>query len=616
MSVRAFDVVVVGGGHAGLEAAAAAARMGASTALLTLRADAVGRMSCNPAIGGIGKGQLAREVDALGGWMGRITDAAGIQFRMLNTSKGRAVRSPRAQCDRDAYEAAAQAMCAAQEGLETVEGEAVDFLRSPEGAIAGVRLADGSELRARAVVLTTGTFLEGVMHTGLQQRAGGRVGESGAAPLGAALRALGLPTARLKTGTPPRLAADSVDYAALAEQPGDLDPTPFSFLTSALTRPQISCWLTRTTAATHAIVREHLHESPMYAGRIEGVGPRYCPSLEDKVVRYAEKDQHTIFLEPEGWDSPLLYANGISTSLPAEVQEAFVRTCVGMERARIVQHGYAVEYTHVAPRALRRTLEARDWPGLFLAGQICGTSGYEEAAAQGLVAGANAALRARGDGREFVLGRHEGYVGVLVDDLVTCDPSEPYRMFTSRAEYRLLLRADNADLRLTPRAQEFGLSEPRRDRVLDERRARLARARALLTERRDPEDDGTSGKRRALIDRLRAPGGTIEELRPLAPELESIGLTRGDVETLESDVLYEGYARRQNAWVERASEREVAAIPDAFDYAAVSGLRIEARQSLLGARPATLGAAGRLAGVTPADVALLEVAVVRAARAL
>ncbi len=614
MSAPGFDVVVVGGGHAGLEAAAAAARMGAATALLTLRADAVGRMSCNPAIGGIGKGQLAREVDALGGWMGRITDAAGIQFRMLNTSKGRAVRSPRAQCDRSAYEVGAQALCAEQSGLEIVSGEAVDFLRDADGAIAGVRLADGSALSARAVVLTTGTFLEGVLHTGLEQRAGGRVGEAGAAPLGAALRALGLPTSRLKTGTPPRLAADSVDYAALEEQPGDALPTPFSFLTSALTRPQISCWLTRTTAATHAIVRAHLHEAPMYAGRIEGVGPRYCPSLEDKVVRFAEKEQHTIFLEPEGWDSPLLYANGISTSLPAAVQEEFVRTCVGMERARIVQYGYAVEYTHVAPRALRRTLEAREWPGLFLAGQICGTSGYEEAAAQGLVAGVNAALRARGDAREFVLGRHEGYVGVLVDDLVTCDPTEPYRMFTSRAEHRLLLRADNADLRLTPRAQEFGLSSPQRDAVLAARRQRLEAARKFLSARRDPADDGTAGKRRTLLDRLRMPGGSIASLRALAPELDAIALTPGDAETLECDLQYEGYARRQSAWVERASEREQAPIPDAFEYESVRGLRIEARQSLLGVRPATLGAAGRLAGVTPADLALLEVALARRAR--
>jgi tRNA uridine 5-carboxymethylaminomethyl modification enzyme len=440
-----WDVLVVGGGHAGIEAAAAAARLGARTALVTLEPDAVGRMSCNPAIGGIGKGQLAREVDALGGLMGRITDAAGIQFRLLNTSKGRAVQSPRAQCERPAYERIAQEMLAEQGGVDVIGGEAVAFLwqgerlpdpqQAPDArpAIRGLRLADGRELAGRAVVLTTGTFLEGVLHTGLEKRAGGRHGEAGAARLGEALRALGLPTARMKTGTPPRLASDSVDYAAMQEQPGDAEPVPFSFLTSRIDRAQVSCWLTSTTPETHAIVRANLDQAPMYAGRIEGVGPRYCPSLEDKVVRFADKQGHTVFLEPEGVDSPLLYANGISTSLPAAVQREFVRTCVGMERAEIVQPGYAVEYTHVAPRCLRRTLELRDWPGLYLAGQICGTSGYEEAAAQGIVAGINAAAKLR-DGSEFLLGRHQGYIGVLVDDLVVSDPSEPYRMFTSRAD--------------------------------------------------------------------------------------------------------------------------------------------------------------------------------------
>ncbi len=615
LAADSFDVAVVGGGHAGLEAAAAAARMGARTALLTLRADAIGRMSCNPAIGGIGKGQLAREVDALGGWMGRITDRAGIQFRMLNTSKGRAVRSPRAQCDRGGYERAAQECAASQPNLYVLEGEAAELLRDPgDGRIVGVALASGRMIRARAVVLTTGTFLEGVMHRGLVQTAGGRIGEGGPARLGASLRALGLPTARLKTGTPPRIAADSVDTAAMEEQPGDPQPEPFSFLTQRIEQPQISCWLTKTTARTHAIVREHLHEAPMYAGRIQGVGPRYCPSLEDKVVRFADKDAHTVFLEPEGYDSPLLYANGISTSLPAEVQEEFVRTCLGMERARIVQHGYAVEYTHVAPRALRRTLEARDWPGLFLAGQICGTSGYEEAAAQGLVAGINAALRARGGGEEFVLGRHEAYIGVMVDDLVTSDPQEPYRMFTSRAEHRLLLRHDNADLRLTPRAQAVGASTPERDRAIAARKERLERARALLASRFAPGDDGASGRRRTLLDLLRAPEARAADLFPAAPELRGFGLTPADWDTLESDVQYEGYAKRQTQWVERAAEREMAAFPDAFDYAGVRGLRHEARQKLSAARPATLGAAGRLAGVTPADVALLEIMLARAAR--
>lgn len=612
-SVQDFDVVVVGGGHAGLEAAAAAARMGARTALVSLRADALGRMSCNPAIGGIGKGQLAREVDALGGWMGLITDRAGIQFRMLNTSKGRAVRSPRAQCSRPLYERTAQEFAAAQAGLEVVEGEGAAFHRDAgDGRIAGLLLADGRLLRARAVVLTTGTFLEGVLHTGLVQRAGGRIGEGGPGRLGAALRALGLPTARLKTGTPPRLAADSVDFGAMSEQPGDALPEPFSFLTESVARPQISCWLTRTSARTHAIVREHLHEAPMYAGRIEGVGPRYCPSLEDKVVRFADKDSHAIFLEPEGFDSPILYANGISTSLPAAVQDELVRSCAGMERARIVQHGYAVEYTHVAPRALRRTLECRDWPGLFLAGQICGTSGYEEAAGQGILAGINAALRARGSGEEFILGRHEAYLGVMVDDLVTSDPREPYRMFTSRAEHRLLLRHDNADQRLTPRAQAIGCSSPERDRAFAARGGRLRAARALLASTPAPGDDGASGRRRSLQDLLRMPEARLAELLPGAPELQALGLTPWDAATLECDLQYEGYAKRQTAWVERATERETAAIPDGFDYAGLRGLRTEARQKLAVARPPTLGAAGRIAGVTPADVALLEIVLARA----
>ena len=618
-----WDVLVVGGGHAGIEAAAAAARLGARTALVTLDPAAVGRMSCNPAIGGIGKGQLAREVDALGGLMGRITDAAGIQFRMLNTSKGRAVQSPRAQCERPTYERVAQQLLAEQGGVDVIGGEAVAFLwdgdaqpdadarDATRARLRGLQLADGRELAARAVILTTGTFLEGVLHTGLEQRAGGRHGEAGAARLGDALRTLGLPTARMKTGTPPRLAADSVDYAAMQEQPGDAEPVPFSFLTERIARAQVSCWLTRTTPATHDIVRANLDQAPMYAGRIAGVGPRYCPSLEDKVVRFADKQEHTVFLEPEGYDSPLLYANGISTSLPAAVQREFVRTCVGMERAEIVQPGYAVEYTHVAPRCLRRTLELRDWPGIYLAGQICGTSGYEEAAAQGIVAGFNAAAKLR-DGGEFVLGRHQAYIGVLVDDLVVSDPSEPYRMFTSRAEHRLLLRHDNADRRLTPLAAALGASTIARDAALAAKEARLAAARAALTAAVDPRHDGAAGRRRTLLDLLREPhGGGWAGACALLPELAAHGLTAEDGYTLEADVLYEGYARRQQAWVERGGERERTAIPDGFAYAAVHGLRAEARQALEAAVPSTLGQALRLAGVTPADVALLEIAVSR-----
>lgn len=617
-----YDVLVVGGGHAGLEAAGAAARLGASVALVTLDAAAIGRMSCNPAIGGIGKGQLAREVDALGGWMGLVADEAGIQFRLLNTSKGRAVQSPRAQCERLAYEVAAQARVAAQAGLTVVEAEAVDFLwrasepddeeaaRRAGRRLAGLRLADGGELHAPAVVLTTGTFLEGVLHTGLRQQEGGRVGEGGARRLGDALRGLGLPTDRLKTGTPPRVSAASVDLSGMQEQPGDAEPTPFSFLTDAIHRPQISCWLTRTNPRTHEIVRAHLHEAPMYAGRIQGVGPRYCPSLEDKVTRFADRDSHTVFLEPEGHESDVLYANGISTSLPAEVQERFVRSIHGMERARILQPGYAVEYTFVRPGALRRTLELQEWPGLYLAGQICGTSGYEEAAAQGLMAGMNAALKLAGKD-PFVLGRHEAYIGVLVDDLVVSDPREPYRMFTSRAEHRLLLRHDNADRRLTPRSAAVGAASAQRVQRLEAKEARLARAREALAATRAPEADPARGRTLTLLDLLRRPQESAESLRARFPQLQELGLDREEWAGLEADLQYEGYARRQEGWVARAAEREAAELPDDLDLDGVRGLRTEAREALREFRPETLGAASRLAGVSPADVALLEVAVAR-----
>lgn len=613
-----YEVLVVGGGHAGIEAVAAAARAGARTAMITLEAAAVGRMSCNPAIGGVGKGQLAREIDALGGVMGLASDRAGIQFRLLNTSKGKAVQSPRAQCDRDAYERIAQEVLADNADVDTIEGEAVDFLWEGSGAtrqFRGLRLADGRELAGQAVVLTTGTFLEGLLHTGLEKVEGGRYGEAGARRLGDALRELGLPTARLKTGTPPRLAADSVDDSVMEEQPGDVDPVAFSFLTEEITQPQISCWITRTNPRTHQIVRDNLHLAPMYAGRIEGVGPRYCPSLEDKVVRFADRESHHVFLEPEGYDSPLLYANGISTSLPAELQLEFVRTCAGLERAEIVQPGYAVEYTHVAPRALRRTLELRDHPGVYLAGQICGTSGYEEAAGQGLLAGLNAALKLAG--REpFVLGRHEAYLGVMVDDLVVSDPTEPYRMFTSRAEHRLLLRHDNADRRLTAMGIEQGIIGEERRRQFEAKQARFEAARTQLRERLDPDARAAGGPRRTLEDRMRrVQDGGWESVLRVAPELQALGLTTRDWHSLEADVQYEGYARRQQDWVDRAADREQRVLPEDFDFHAVRGLRAEATETLAEVRPQTLGAAGRLAGVTPADLAILEIALARQERA-
>ena len=611
MASDSLDVIVVGGGHAGLEAAAAAARLGAAVGLLCLDPTALARMSCNPAIGGIGKGQLAREIDALGGLMGRITDRAGIQFRMLNRSKGRAVHSPRAQCDREGYETVARELLEAQGGVQLLAGEAVDLLweESPRRCV-GVQLADGRCLAAGAVILTTGTFLEGVMYTGLDQEIGGRAGEGDAKPLGEALRRIGLPTARMKTGTPPRLAADSVDYAQMIEQPGDVDPQPFSFLTDSLPQPQVSCWQTRTTPETQRIVRDNLDQAPMYAGRIEGKGPRYCPSLEDKVVRFADRDQHNIFLEPEGCGSPLLYANGISTSLPREVQEQFVRTCVGMEEARIAQPGYAVEYTHVAPRSLHRTLELREHPGLYLAGQICGTSGYEEAAAQGLMAGMNAALKVAGKD-PLILGRHQAYIGVLIDDLVVSDPVEPYRMFTSRAEHRLLLRQDNADLRLTPLVLGMGACCPERASRLTARRQRIESMRQHLSGL-PFEDDGPGGRRTMLLDTFKRPGfGGWPELLKQRPSLQEADMTAADWDTLEADVLYAGYAKRQQAWVERSADREAMELPSNFDPATVPGLRAEAVTAIQESRPATLGAAGRLAGVTPADLALLEIALAR-----
>jgi tRNA uridine 5-carboxymethylaminomethyl modification enzyme len=621
----AFDVLVIGGGHAGIEAAAASARMGASCALITLEQAAIGRMSCNPAIGGVGKGQLTREIDALGGLMGRITDKAGIQFRVLNTSKGRAVQSPRAQCDRDLYEQVAQEMLQADDRVSVVEGEAVDFCwrkldrgqevepsAGPLGTVEGVMLADGRRVTGKAVILTTGTFLEGLLHTGLEKVAGGRFGEAGSYGLGDALRKLNLPTARLKTGTPPRIAADSVNYAVMKEQPGDVQPSAFSYMTDKLPQKQISCWETRTNAATHQIVRDNLHQAPMYAGRIDGVGPRYCPSLEDKIVRFGDRDSHNVFLEPEGWDSDLLYANGISTSLPVEIQDQFVRTIHGMENAVIVQPGYAVEYTFVAPRSLRRTLELREHPGIYLAGQICGTSGYEEAAGQGLMAGMNAALKLQGRD-EFVLGRHEAYIGVMIDDLVVSDPTEPYRMFTSRAEHRLLLRHDNADARLTPRAMAVGgVCEEREQRWLA-KSARLQAAREQLNQRFDPRRSiQGGGKQVRLYDVMRRveDGGWVKVLE-LAPDLAELGLSTEDWHTLQADLHYEGYVKRQQNWVDRGAQREKAQLPDNFDYRQIRGLRNEAVEVLAESKPATLGAAGRLAGVTPADLALLEVSLAR-----